>query len=229
MAAAAAAAQYEYLFKYISVGDSGVGKSCLLLRFTNGEFMPTETTIGIEFGSQIVTVNNRRVKLQIWDTAGQESFRSISRAYYRGAIGCLLVYDMTRRDTFNHLMSWLEDVKQHGNEEIKTALIANKSDLAAKRQVSREEGEAFAQANGLIYFEASAKSGENVEEAFLSVANAIFEHLRLDRDPATLTEQEVRRMEGHGVKIGPKRPVQLVAPSAGGAGAAKFEGGGCCN
>ncbi|KAI8855248.1 ras family-domain-containing protein [Chytridium lagenaria] len=206
--------QYEFLFKYISVGDSGVGKSCLLLRFTNGEFLPTETTIGIEFGSQIVTVKGRRVKLQIWDTAGQESFRSISRAYYRGAIGCILVYDMTRRDTFSHLVSWLEDVKQHGNEEIKTTLIANKADLSARRQVSREEGEEFARKHGLIYFEASAKTGQSVEEAFLAVATHIFDHLRLDREISSFSEQELRKLEAHGVKVGPKRPVNLVAGPA---------------
>ncbi|KAJ3165982.1 Ras- protein Rab-2A [Irineochytrium annulatum] len=149
------------------------------------------TTIGIEFGSQIVKVKNRSVKLQIWDTAGQESFRSISRAYYR----------VTRRDTFSHLISWLEDVKQHGNEEIKTALIANKCDQAARRQVSREEGEAFAKKHDLLYFEASARSGQSVEEAFLAVATSIFDHLRLDRDASTFTEQELRKMEGHGVKL----------------------------
>ncbi|KAJ3415987.1 Ras- protein Rab-2A [Chytridiales sp. JEL 0842] len=187
--------------------------------------MPTETTIGIEFGSQIVTVRDRKVKLQIWDTAGQESFRSISRAYYRGAIGCLLVYDMTRRDTFMHLLSWLEDVKQHGNEEIKTALIANKSDLTARRQVTREEGEAFAKKNGLLYFESSAKSGENVEEAFLALATSIFDHLKLERDPSTLSEQELRKLEGHGVKVGPKRPVNLIPGPAAPANGAS---GNCC-
>ncbi|KAJ3332297.1 hypothetical protein HDU76_000725 [Blyttiomyces sp. JEL0837] len=138
---------------------------------------------------------------------------------------------VTRRDTFNHLLSWLEDVKQHGNEEIKTALIANKSDLAAKRQVSREEGEAFAKKNNLMYFESSAKTGENVEEAFLSVASAIYEHLRLERDPNTLSEQEIRRMEGHGVKVGPKRPANLLAtpsPNVTGGNAAGAGQGGCC-
>ncbi|ORY46586.1 ras-related protein rab-2B [Rhizoclosmatium globosum] len=168
----ASSSSYEFLFKFISVGDSGVGKSCLLLRFTNNQFMPTETTIGIEFGSQIIKVC-------------QESFRSISRAYYRGAIGCLLVYDMTRKETFQHVASWLEDVKQHGNEEIKTILIANKADMAAQRQVSREEGEAFAAKYGLLYTEASAKTGDNVANAFLSVAGVVFESLGLDGPSGT--------------------------------------------
>ncbi|KAJ3039334.1 Ras- protein Rab-2A [Rhizophlyctis rosea] len=166
-----ASTQYDFLFK---------------------EYIPTETTIGIEFGSQVVNVRDKRVKLQIWDTAGQESFRSISRAYYRGAIGCLLVYDMTRRDTYQHLISWLEDVHQHGNEEIKTVLVANKCDLAAKRQVSKEEGESFAKKHGLLYLETSAKTGENVDEAFMSLASTIYDSLGLSRDVADLNGKDVK-------------------------------------
>ncbi|KAI9336757.1 ras-related protein rab-2B-like protein [Obelidium mucronatum] len=187
-----------------------------------------------KFGSQIIKVKDRRVKLQIWDTAGQESFRSISRAYYRGAIGCLLVYDMTRKDSFQHLVSWLEDVKQHGNEEIRTILIANKADLADQRQVSREEGEAFASKHGLLYTEASAKSGDNVAVAFLSVAGVVFESLGLDgRDVSSFGEEEIRRLEAHGVKFGPRRvvgvssgTVRIDGPNqASGTGS---DGGGCC-
>ncbi|KAI9203115.1 ras-related protein rab-2A-like protein [Polychytrium aggregatum] len=207
---------YDLLFKFISVGDSGVGKSCILLRFTNREYIPTETTIGIEFGSQVVTVEDRKLKLQIWDTAGQESFRSISRAYYRGAIGCLLVYDMTRRDSFNHLLTWLEDVRQHGNEDIITMLVANKSDLASKRVVSRAEGEAFAKKHNLLYIETSAKSGENVEEAFLELAQEIYSALNLSQDLTQIPEADLRRLEQHGVKIGPKRTLNINpnAPSS---------------
>ena len=141
---------YDFLFKFISVGDSGVGKSCLLLRFTSSEYHPTETTIGIEFGSLVIPINNKRIKLQVWDTAGQESFRSISRAYYRGAVGCLLVYDITRRDSFNHVKTWLEDVMTHGHEDIQIALIANKFDLASVREVSTDEGKEFAKKHGII-------------------------------------------------------------------------------
>ncbi|KAI8806969.1 P-loop containing nucleoside triphosphate hydrolase protein [Cladochytrium replicatum] len=174
-------------------------KSCLLLRFTNREFMPsTETTIGIEFGSQIVPVQNKQVKLQIWDTAGQESFRSISRAYYRGAIGCLL--------------SWLDDVKQHGNEEIKIVLVANKSDLHHKRQITREEGETFAKRYGLLYLETSAKTGENVDGAFESLAQHIFDNLNLSREVGSLSELELKRLEQHGVRVGPRAPQLLAAP-----------------
>uniref|UniRef100_A0A8C5W6M1 RAB2A, member RAS onco family n=1 Tax=Microcebus murinus TaxID=30608 RepID=A0A8C5W6M1_MICMU len=110
---------YAYLFKYIIIGDTGVGKSCLLLQFTDKRFQPVhDLTIGVEFGARMITIDGKQIKLQIWDTAGQESFRSITRSYYRGAAGALLVYDITRRDTFNHLTTWLEDARQHSNSNM---------------------------------------------------------------------------------------------------------------
>ncbi|KAE8656498.1 putative galacturonosyltransferase 3 [Hibiscus syriacus] len=125
---------YAYLFKYIIIGDTGVGKSCLLLQFTDKRFQPVhDLTIGVEFGARMITIDNKPIKLQIWDTAGQESFRSITRSYYRGAAGALLVYDITRRETFNHLASWLEDARQHANANMTIMLIGNKSDLAHRR------------------------------------------------------------------------------------------------
>ncbi|KAJ3053817.1 Ras- protein Rab-2A, partial [Rhizoclosmatium hyalinum] len=125
----------------------------------------------------------------------------------------------TRKETFQHVASWLEDVKQHGNEEIKTILIANKADMAAQRQVSREEGEAFATKYGLLYTEASAKTGDNVANAFLSVAGVVFESLGLDgRDVASFSEEEIRRLEAHGVKFGPRRVVGVTSGASGTAG-----------
>lgn len=120
-------------------------------------------TIGVEFGSRTVEINEKKIKLQIWDTAGQESFKSITRSYYRGAAGALLVYDITRKETFNHLTSWLEEVRQNGNPDIMFMLIGNKADLDSRRQVSTEEGERFAKENGLIFLETSAKTSFNVE------------------------------------------------------------------
>uniref|UniRef100_A0A4W3KE25 RAB2A, member RAS oncogene family n=1 Tax=Callorhinchus milii TaxID=7868 RepID=A0A4W3KE25_CALMI len=118
---------YAYLFKYIIIGDTGVGKSCLLLQFTDKRFQPVhDLTIGVEFGARMITIDGKQIKLQIWDTAGQESFRSITRSYYRGAAGALLVYDITRRDTFNHLTTWLEDARQHSNSNMVIMLIGNK-------------------------------------------------------------------------------------------------------
>ncbi|KAK9152343.1 hypothetical protein Syun_010652 [Stephania yunnanensis] len=182
---------YAYLFKYIIIGDTGsfvspispfqiwVGKSCLLLQFTDKRFQPVhDLTIGVEFGARMITIDNKPIKLQIWDTAGQESFRSITRSYYRGAAGALLVYDITRRETFNHLASWLEDARQHANANMTIMLIGNKCDLAHRRAVSTEEGEQFAKENGLIFMEASAKTAQNVEEAFISTAATIYKKIQ---------------------------------------------------
>jgi Ras-related protein Rab-2A len=146
-----------------------------LLQFTDKRFQPVhDLTIGVEFGARMVTIDNRQIKLQIWDTAGQESFRSITRSYYRGAAGALLVYDITRRETFNHLTRWLEEARQNANGSMVIMLVGNKGDLDHRRQVSKEEGEKFAQENGLIFVETSAKTAANVEEAFIQTATKIY-------------------------------------------------------
>lgn len=132
---------------------------------------------GVEFGARMVDVKDKKVKLQIWDTAGQESFRSITRSYYRGAAGALLVYDITRKETFQHLTRWLEEARQNGNSTMIIMLIGNKSDLNDRRQVTKAEGEAFAKANNLIFLETSAKTAANVEEAFVSTAHKIYENI----------------------------------------------------
>ncbi|KAJ2784105.1 Ras- protein Rab-2A [Coemansia javaensis] len=190
---------YAYLFKYIIIGDTGVGKSCLLLQFTDHRFLHShDLTIGVEFGARIVPVDNKNIKLQIWDTAGQESFRSITRSYYRGAVGALLVYDITRRDTFEHVATWLEDVRKHSNTETTIILIGNKCDLEAKRSVSREEGEKFASDNGLYFIETSAKTASNVDDAFIQTAQDIYEKV----------QEGVLVVNGEpsGVKLGPSQP-----------------------
>eukprot|EP01108_Squamamoeba_japonica_P003494 TRINITY_DN2834_c0_g2_i3.p1 TRINITY_DN2834_c0_g2~~TRINITY_DN2834_c0_g2_i3.p1 ORF type:complete len:177 (-),score=55.27 TRINITY_DN2834_c0_g2_i3:72-602(-) len=169
---------YQYLFKYIIIGDTGCGKSCLLLQFTDKRFQPVhDLTIGVEFGARLVNIDGQQIKLQIWDTAGQESFRSITRSYYRGAAGALLVYDITRRETFNHLQTWLEDARQHANPEMTIILIGNKVDLEHRRAVSFEEGEKFAKEHGLMFLETSAKTAANVEEAFVQTARQIHEKI----------------------------------------------------
>merc|ERR1711879_930886 len=166
---------YAYLFKYIIIGDTGVGKSCLLLQFTDKRFQPVhDLTIGVEFGARMITIDGKQIKLQIWDTAGQESFRSITRSYYRGAAGALLVYDITRRETFQHLSAWLEDAKQHSNSNMTIMLIGNKCDLEHRRAVTTEEGEQFAKEHGLVFMETSAKTAHNVEEAFINTATNIY-------------------------------------------------------
>ncbi|XP_042374902.1 ras-related protein RABB1c-like isoform X2 [Zingiber officinale] len=158
---------YAFLFKYIVIGD------------TDKRFQPVhDLTIGVEFGARMINIDKKPIKLQIWDTAGQESFRSITRSYYRGAAGALLVYDITRRETFNHLASWLEDARQHANAKMTIMLIGNKSDLAHRRAVSAEEGEQFAKDHGLIFMEASAKTAQNVEEAFIDTATNIYKKIQ---------------------------------------------------
>ncbi|KAL8507893.1 hypothetical protein ACS0TY_018442 [Phlomoides rotata] len=209
---------YAYLFKYIIIGDTGVGKSCLLLQFTDKRFQPVhDLTIGVEFGARMINIDNKPMKLQIWDTAGQESFRSITRSYYRGAAGALLVYDITRRETFNHLASWLEDARQHANPNMSIMLIGNKCDLAHRRAVSTEEGEQFAKENGLIFMEASAKTAQNVEEAFIKTAATIYKKIQ---DGAFDVSNE-----SYGIKVGYGG---IQGPSAGRDGAAS-QGGACCS
>lgn len=157
---------------------AGVGKSCLLLQFTDKRFRQQhDLTIGVEFGARTIQIQDRNIKLQIWDTAGQESFKSITRSYYRGAAGALLVYDITRRDTFTHLTRWLEEVRQNGNPDMTIMLIGNKSDLDPRRQVSTEEGERFARENGLVFMETSAKTAYNVEESFLQTSTVIYQNI----------------------------------------------------
>ncbi|KAJ2959971.1 hypothetical protein NQZ79_g4608 [Umbelopsis isabellina] len=159
---------------------NGVGKSCLLLQFTDHRFHAQhELTIGVEFGTRFVSVDGKQIKLQIWDTAGQENFRSITRSYYRGAAGALIVYDITRRESFNNIPTWLEDVRKNANPNTTIMLIGNKCDLGSKqRQVSREEGEKFAKDNDISFFlEASAKSAENVEEAFVQTARDVYDKI----------------------------------------------------
>jgi Ras-related protein Rab-2A len=220
---------YSYLFKYIIIGDTGVGKSCLLLQFTDKRFQPVhDLTIGVEFGARMVNIDGKQIKLQIWDTAGQESFRSITRSYYRGAAGALLVYDITRRDTFNHLTTWLEDARSHSNPNMVIMLIGNKTDLDSKRAVTREEGEQFARDHGLFFMETSAKTAANVEEAFIETARQIYEKIQ--------TGVYDIKNEMNGIKVGP----QFAGGSGGGAGGVDLRrpaqqqaaggggGGGCC-
>ncbi|KAL3508934.1 hypothetical protein ACH5RR_028335 [Cinchona calisaya] len=209
---------YAYLFKYIIIGDTGVGKSCLLLQFTDKRFQPVhDLTIGVEFGARMITIDNKPIKLQIWDTAGQESFRSITRSYYRGAAGALLVYDITRRETFNHLASWLEDARQHANANMTIMMIGNKCDLSHRRAVSTEEGEQFAKEHGLIFMECSAKTAQNVEEAFISTAATIYKKIQEGVFDVS--------NESYGIKVGYGG---IPGPSGGRDGAAA-QGGGCCS
>ncbi|KAH7822905.1 Rab2d [Monocercomonoides exilis] len=178
------------VLKYIVVGDMSVGKSCLLLQFLENRFNPAhDMTIGVEFGTRTVEVNGDVVKVHIWDTAGQESFRSITKSYYRGAIGALLVYDISRRVTFDHLIRWMDDLQKYCTNDLVIALVGNKSDLEI-REVPREEGEHFAQDHDMLFYETSAKTAEGVEEAFLGLAHHIMESV-LGRKAIPKKETEI--------------------------------------
>ena len=184
---------YDYMFRYIIVGDMGVGKSCLLLQFTENKFRQKhELTIGVEFGGKIIDINNKKIKIQIWDTAGQEAFQAITRSYYKGAIGALLVYDITRKDTFSHIIKWLEVVKSYSAKKICIILIGNKIDLENKRQVSKENGENFAKKNGILFLETSAKTAERVNDAFITSAQVILEGIKLTGIDPTFPSQNIK-------------------------------------
>jgi len=165
---------YNYLFKFLIIGNAGVGKSCLLHQFIENKFKSDTThTIGVEFGSKVIRVGGKSVKLQIWDTAGQERFRSVTRSYYRGAAGALLVYDVTSRDSYNALTQWLNDAKTLASQHIVVILVGNKKDQEADREVALLEASRFAQENEMMFMETSAMTGENVEETFLRCARNI--------------------------------------------------------
>ncbi|KTG40552.1 hypothetical protein cypCar_00002778, partial [Cyprinus carpio] len=164
----------NFLFKFLVIGNAGTGKSCLLHQFIEKRFKDDSNhTIGVEFGSKIISVVNKFVKLQIWDTAGQERFRSVTRSYYRGAAGALLVYDITSRETYNALTNWLTDARMLASQNIVIILCGNKKDLDADREVTFLEASRFAQENELMFLETSALTGENVEEAFVQCARKI--------------------------------------------------------
>ncbi|EPQ57823.1 ras-domain-containing protein [Gloeophyllum trabeum ATCC 11539] len=192
---------WHYVLKFIITGDAAVGKSSLLVRLTDQRFLANpDPTLGVEFGSKLITIpeENKIVKLQCWDTAGTESFRSITRSYYRGAAGCLLVYDVTNRTTFENCRTWLADVREHADPHLTCILVGNKVDLCAdegrRREVPTEEAELFAKEEGLLFVEASAKSGQNVQEAFEQATRDILAKIQRgvfgdDRSPGVKTSK----------------------------------------
>jgi len=171
-------AAYDFLIKLLLIGDSGVGKSCLLLRFSEGNFTTSFiTTIGIDFKIKTIDLDGKRIKLQIWDTAGQERFRTITTAYYRGAMGILLVYDVTDEQSFANIRNWIRNIEQHAADNVDKILIGNKCDMIAEKMVETQRGQQLADEYGIQFFETSAKSNINVDEAFRSIAQSIKKRL----------------------------------------------------
>lgn len=203
---------YDHLFKLVLIGDSGAGKSCLLLRFADDAFTDSYiTTIGVDFRFKTIPVEKKTIKLQIWDTAGQERFRTITSAYYRGADGIILVYDTCDRESFQHVDDWLNEVNRYVNESTCKILVGNKSDLESERQVSTEEAQKKAEELGMAFIETSAKEATNVEQAFSMMSAELISK---------------REQQGAGQKR-QQGGVGLLTPKAAGGAGAKGPCAGC--
>lgn len=164
---------YDYLFKIIVVGDGRVGKTSLTFRFSTGVFRQHYLmTIGVEFAVKMVQVDNKNVKLQVWDTGGQERFSYIRPLYYRGAVGAIVCFDLTNEESFLHVPNWIGEIRKYCGL-VPIVLIGTKSDLVEERQISREKAEAYAKQLNGKYFETSAKSGEYVVEVFQTISQEI--------------------------------------------------------
>ncbi|CAH1983672.1 unnamed protein product [Acanthoscelides obtectus] len=165
---------YDYLFKLLLIGDSGVGKTCVLFRFSEDAFNTTFiSTIGIDFKIRTIDLDGKKIKLQIWDTAGQERFRTITTAYYRGAMGIMLVYDITNEKSFENIKNWIRNIEENASADVEKMLLGNKCELEDKRQVSKERGEQLAIEYGIKFIETSAKNSIRVEDAFFTLARDI--------------------------------------------------------
>jgi|Transcript_8303 small GTP-binding protein len=167
---------YDYLFKIVLIGDSGVGKSNILSRFTRNEFsVESKSTIGVEFATRSIEIEKKVVKAQIWDTAGQERYRAITSAYYRGAVGALLVYDVTKKETFADVEKWLAELRDHADSKIVIMLTGNKCDLQHLRSVTTQDAEIYAAKEDLLFLETSALNSVNIDAAFQKVLSVIHE------------------------------------------------------
>jgi Ras-related protein Rab-1A len=166
--------EYDHLFKLLLIGDSGVGKSCLLLRFADDTYTESYiSTIGVDFKIRTIEINGKSIKLQIWDTAGQERFRTITSSYYRGAHGIIVVYDVTDQASFSNVKQWLQEIDRYACENVNKLLVGNKCDLTTKKVVDYNTAKEFADGLGIPFLETSAKNSTNVEDAFITMATEI--------------------------------------------------------
>ncbi|EAL71969.1 hypothetical protein ACTFIW_009430 [Dictyostelium discoideum] len=167
--------EYDYLYKIVLIGDSGVGKSNLLSRFTRNEFsLETKSTIGVEFATRTIQTEGKTIKAQVWDTAGQERYRAITSAYYRGAVGALLVYDIAKQATYKSVERWILELRENADRNIEIMLVGNKSDLRHLREVSTDEAKEFSEKHKLTFIETSALDSSNVELAFQNILTQIY-------------------------------------------------------
>ncbi|KAK6127339.1 hypothetical protein DH2020_038910 [Rehmannia glutinosa] len=208
----------DYVFKVVLIGDSAVGKSQLLARFARNEFsLESKATIGVEFQTKTLVIDHKTVKAQIWDTAGQERYRAVTSAYYRGAVGAMLVYDISKRQSFDHMARWLEELRGHADKNIIIMLIGNKCDLGTLRAVPTEDAQEFAERENLYFMETSALEATNVESAFMTILTEIYRTVSKKTLIANDTSDYSKSASLKGTKI--------VVPGRDGDANAK---GGCC-
>jgi len=199
--------EYDYLFKLLLIGDSGVGKSCLLLRFADDTYTESYiSTIGVDFKIRTIELDGKTIKLQIWDTAGQERFRTITSSYYRGAHGIIVVYDVTDQESFNNVKQWLQEIDRYASENVNKLLVGNKCDLTNKKVVDYTSAKEYADQLGIPFLETSAKNATNVEQAFMTMAAEIKNRV----GPAAANQTGSDRLQIN------SKPVEAKA------------GGGCC-
>lgn len=183
---------YDYLFKIVVVGDSGVGKSNILSRYIKNEFdLESKTTLGVEFAAKTIEVEGKSIKTQIWDTAGQERFRAIATTYYKGAVGALLCYDITRESTFENLEKWLKEIRDYTEPHTCLLLIGNKCDLSHLRAIKQDEAASFAEKHNMAYLETSALDSTNIELAFESLTKEIYNLLNADAEKRKMSNIKI--------------------------------------
>eukprot|EP01118_Nematostelium_gracile_P006189 TRINITY_DN1990_c1_g2_i1.p1 TRINITY_DN1990_c1_g2~~TRINITY_DN1990_c1_g2_i1.p1 ORF type:complete len:222 (+),score=60.06 TRINITY_DN1990_c1_g2_i1:114-779(+) len=196
---------FDYIFKVVILGDSGVGKTNILTRFTSNEFSTnSKTTIGVEFATKGLYISKKYIKAQIWDTAGQEKFRAVTSVYYRGAMGALLVYDITKMSTFNNLQLWIRELYDNVDKNnITIMLVGNKSDLESIREVSSEKGKKLAEKYQMSFMEVSALDNTNIEQAFNDVLHQIFDRAVRPNMIGGTNEREVFNLSNNAITIEP--------------------------
>ncbi|KAF3701312.1 Ras-related protein Rab-15 [Channa argus] len=177
------AKQYDILCRLLMLGDSGVGKTCMLRRFTESEFDPSHiSTIGVDFKMKTVEIDGIKVRVQIWDTAGQERYQTITKQYYRRAQGIVFVYDITNKPSFQHIAKWASDVEEYAPDKVQRILVGNKSDEDLERQVTKDQGNKLAETFGMEFFETSASTSSNISESFIRVTELVLQAHKRDVD-----------------------------------------------
>ena len=193
----------EMVFKIIIIGDASTGKTNILSKYLNNKFeKDSKATIGVEFGNKIFEIKNSRVNCQIWDTAGQERYKSMTKAFYKGALGALIVYDISKKDTFDNVENWITDLKKSSDKKVSIILIGNKNDLEESRQVKKEEGEMKAKEYGIAFLETSALNGNNIEIAFKTLVDEVYNQCH--REFESVADVEI--LKGETININEQKP-----------------------